>query len=294
MSTWAIGDVQGCHDELVLLLDKINFDARRDRLWFVGDLINRGPKSAATLRLIRSFGDAAVSVLGNHDLFMLATADGYGKLHAGDTFDEVLNAPDAAALLAWVRQQKLAHHEIIGGTAWLMVHAGVLPAWTAAHTLALAREAEQAIQRDASYFAHMRGNTPAAWDDALTGYDRIRVIINALTRLRFCTPDGVMDFTTKTEIAPPGNLAWYEIATHRSAAPATPGGAPAGAEADTAPGAPANIVFGHWAARGLTLTDRACGIDTGCVWGRELTALRLEDRKIVQVNCLAGAAGYGA
>ncbi len=278
MSTWAIGDVQGCCDELVLLLDKINFDARRDRLWFVGDLINRGPKSTETLRQIASFGDAAVSVLGNHDLFMLACAAGHGKAHRGDTFEAVLRAPDAADLLAWLRQQKLAHRETIDGTEWLMVHAGVLPAWSLSDTLALAREAEQAILHDADYFAHMRGNTPAAWDAALTGYDRVRVIVNALTRLRFCTPDGVMDFTTKTEIAPAGHLAWYEIAARRSA------------RASEA----VNVVYGHWASRGLTLQANVFGIDTGCVWGRELTALRLEDRKVVQVDCLAGSAGYSA
>jgi bis(5'-nucleosyl)-tetraphosphatase (symmetrical) len=280
MPTYAIGDVQGCCDELVLLLDKINFDARRDRLWFVGDLVNRGPKSAATLRLIASFGDAAISVLGNHDLFMLASADGHGKPHAGDTFNDVLNAPDAAALLAWVRQQKLAHRETVNGVDWLMVHAGVLPAWSVDDTLALAREAECSIAQDEGYFAHLRGNLPAAWDDSLIGYDRLRVIINALTRLRFCTPEGVMDFTTKTEIAPPGNLAWYEIAPRRSARALN--------------SMKVNVVFGHWAARGLTLQGHVCGIDTGCVWGRELTALRLEDRKIVQVDCLAGHAGYGA
>ena len=274
MSTWAIGDVQGCQGELLLLLDKINFDARRDRLWFVGDLINRGPQSVDTLRLIASFGDAAVSVLGNHDLFMLASAAGHGKPHRGDTFGEVLDAPDAAVLLDWVAQQKLAHHEIINGHGWLMVHAGVLPAWDVAQTLALAREAEHAVRCDAGFFAHMRGNLPDAWHDKLDGYERQRVIINALTRLRFCTPAGVMDFTTKTEIAPAGHVAWYE-----------------------APGrctARVNIVYGHWAARSLTLHDHLAGIDTGCVWGRELTALRLEDRKVVQVDCLAGAGGYGA
>ena len=274
MSTWAIGDVQGCLDELVLLLDKINFDAQRDRLWFTGDLVNRGPKSADTLRLIASFGDAAVSVLGNHDLFMLASAAGHGKPHAGDTFEEVLDAPDAALLLDWVAQQKLAHFDTIDGRGWLMTHAGVLPAWDADQTMALAAEAEHAVRHDAGYFAQMRGNHPAAWSDSLLGYDRLRVIVNALTRLRFCTASGVMDFTTKTEIAPAGHAAWYEISARHSAN--------------------VNVLFGHWAARGLTLNDNLYGIDTGCVWGRELTALRLEDRKVVQVACLAGAAGYGA
>ncbi len=269
MSTWAIGDIQGCHDELVLLLDKINFDARRDQLWFVGDLVNRGPKSADTLRLIQSFGDAAISVLGNHDLFMLASAAGHGKSHAGDTFDEVLTAPDAELLLDWLAHQKLAHFE----DGWLMVHAGVLPAWDARQTIELAREAEHAVRHDAGFFSHMRGNLPAAWNDSLAGYDRLRVIVNALTRLRFCTPQGHMDFTTKTEIAPPGHMAWYEVPRRRTAR--------------------TRVVFGHWAARGLTLNAHLAGIDTGCVWGRKLTAMRLEDRKMLDVTCITGKNGYG-
>ena len=274
MSTWAIGDVQGCCGELVQLLDKINFDTRHDRLWFVGDLINRGPQSVDTLRLIASLGAAAVSVLGNHDLFMLASAAGHGAPHRGDTFGEVLDAPDAAVLLDWVAQQKLAHHEVINGRRWLMVHAGVLPAWDAEQTLELAREAEHAVRGDAGFFARMRGNLPNAWHDRLDGYERLRVIVNTLTRLRFCTPGGAMDFTTKTEVAPAGHVAWYEVPARRTAR--------------------VNIVYGHWAARGLTLRDHLAGIDTGCVWGRQLTALRLDDRKVVQVDCLAGAAGYGS
>ena len=286
MSTWAIGDVQGCCAELVLLLDKINFDARRDRLWFVGDLVNRGPQSGATLRLIASLGDAATSVLGNHDLFMLACAAGHGKAHKGDTFEDVLQAPDATALLDWLTQQPLAHLEVIDGQDWLMTHAGVLPAWDAVQTLALAREAEQAVRHDTGFFANMRGNLPTAWDETLAGYDRLRVIINALTRLRFCTENGVMDFTTKTEIAPAGFAAWYEVAARRTAAH--------GVDRDQCTTQSVNIVFGHWAARGLTAQANVYGIDTGCVWGRELTALRLEDRRLVQVDCLAGKSGYAA
>ena len=273
MSTYAIGDVQGCFDELVLLLDKINFDARRDRLWFTGDLVNRGPKSVETLRLIRSFGAAALSVLGNHDLFMLGVARGAGRAHKGDTFYEVLAAPDAASLLDWLQHQPLAHRESIDGVDWLMVHAGVLPGWDVAQTMALARELEHAVRNDPDYFTHMRGNVPAAWSETLRGYERLRVIVNALSRLRFCTPDGVMDFTTKTEVAPAGHLAWYEVAKRRTRK--------------------TDLVFGHWAARGLTLDVHLAGIDTGCVWGRQLTALRLEDRALFSVECRAGANGYG-
>ncbi len=273
MSTYAIGDVQGCYDELVLLLDKINFDARRDRLWFTGDLVNRGPKSVETLRLVRSFGDAAVAILGNHDLFMLGVAHGAGHAHKGDTFADVLTAPDAASLLDWLRHQPLAHRESIDGSDWLLVHAGVLPGWDAAHTIELAHELEHAVRHDPDYFTHMRGNLPAAWSETLGGYERLRVIVNALTRLRFCTVNGVMDFTTKTEVAPAGHLAWYEVPARRTR--------------DT------SVVFGHWAARGLTLDAHLAGIDTGCVWGRQLTALRLEDRALFAVECAVGAGGYG-
>ena len=273
MSIYAIGDVQGCFDELVSLLDKINFDARRDRLWFTGDLVNRGPKSAETLRLIRSFGAAAICVLGNHDLFMLGVARGAGHAHKGDTFHDVLAASDAASLLDWLLHQPLAHREAIDGKDWLMVHAGVLPGWDAVQTIELAHELEQAVRFDFDYFTHMRGNLPAAWSESLAGYDRLRVIVNALTRLRFCTPLGVMDFTTKTEIAPAGNRAWYEISARRTHN--------------------THVVFGHWASRGLTLDTYLAGIDTGCVWGRTLTALRLEDRALFSVECAAGTGGYG-
>ena len=282
MSTYAIGDVQGCCDELVLLLDRINFDARRDRLWFTGDLVNRGPKSAATLRLIRSFGGAALTVLGNHDLFMLGVARGAGQAHKGDTFADVLGAPDAASLLDWLLHQPLAHSETIDGSPWLMVHAGVLPGWDSAQTMSLAHELEHAVRNDPHYFSHMRGNTPAAWSEALTGYERLRVIVNALTRLRFCTAEGVMDFSTKTDIAPTGHLAWYEVPARRTSGTSGTGGTSG-----------TNLVYGHWAARGLRLEAHLAGIDTGCVWGRQLTALRLEDRTLFAVECVAGARGYG-
>ena len=190
MATYAIGDVQGCHDELVLLLDQINFDARHDRLWFTGDLVNRGPKSAQSLRLIKSLGEAATVVLGNHDLFLLSLAAGHGKLHAGDTMQEVLVAADSHELLGWLATRKLAHFE----HDTLLVHAGVLPAWNAHRVLELAAEVEHAIQHDAGLFASMRGNQPDAWDESLTGHDRLRVIINALARVRFITPAGHMEF----------------------------------------------------------------------------------------------------
>lgn len=268
MATYAIGDVQGCHDELVLLLDRIGFDAHRDRLWFTGDLVNRGPRSADTLRLVMSLGDAAVTVLGNHDLFLLATAAGHGKLHRGDTMQEILADPDRDVLLDWLAHQKLAHFE--DGT--LLVHAGVLPGWNADRVVALSREVEQAIQSDEGLFAAMRGNLPDTWDDRLAGFDRLRTIINALTRMRFVTPDGRMEFGTKTDVAPPGYLPWDEV----------PGRATAGV----------HVIFGHWASRGLVQRPGLSGLDTGCVWGRQLTAKRLEDGQLFQVDCLAGPQGY--
>ena len=268
MATYAIGDVQGCHDELVLLLDRINFDTRHDRLWFTGDLVNRGPKSAQSLRLIKSLGDAATVVLGNHDLFLLSLAAGHGKLHAGDTMQEVLVAPDAEDLLAWLATRKLAHFE--HGT--LLVHAGVLPAWDAQRVLELAAEVEHAVRHDAGLFAVMRGGQPDAWDESLTGYDRLRVIINALARVRFITPTGHMEFKTKTDMPPKGYVAWDQVAPRASAG--------------------VHVIFGHWASRGLVLHGNVSGLDSGCVWGRQLTAMRIEDRRVFQVECLAGLQGY--
>ena len=268
MATYAIGDVQGCHDELVLLLERIGFDPRRDRLWFTGDLVNRGPKSAQTVRLVRSFSDRAIVVLGNHDLFLLATAAGHGKLHKGDTTQDVLNASDRNELLDWIATRKLAHFE----HETLMVHAGVLPGWSAQKVVALAAEVEQAIARGPDFFAAMRGDQPDAWDESLVGADRWRVIINALTRMRFITPAGRMEFKTKTDIPPKGFVAWDH--------------------ADKRATAGQHVVFGHWASRGLTLGHGVSGLDSGCVWGRQLTAMRLEDRATFQVDCLAGPRGY--
>lgn len=268
MATWVIGDVQGCHDELVKLLDLIDFDARRDRVWFTGDLVNRGPKSADTVRLVMSLGASAVTVLGNHDLFLLAIAAGHGKLHRGDTMQEILAAPDRDALLGWLARQPLAHFE----DGVLLVHAGVLPGWSATRTLELAREVGRAILDDDGLFAAMRGNRPDAWDERLEGHDRLRTIINALTRMRFITPDGHMEFATKTDQPPPGHLPWDEAPGRATAA--------------------AHVVYGHWASRGLRLGANLSGLDSGCVWGRQLTAMRLADRTLRQVECLAGPRGY--
>jgi bis(5'-nucleosyl)-tetraphosphatase (symmetrical) len=267
MSTYAVGDVQGCYDELRRLLDNVRFDPAADTLWLVGDLVNRGPKSVETMRFVRSLGDRAVTVLGNHDLHLLVVAAGVRKPHRGDTVDEILAAPDRDELLDWLRRRKLMHVE----SGYAMVHAGLLPQWTIAQALALAGEVEAALQGP-GYDALMRtmyGNEPAAWSEDLTGADRLRVIINAMTRLRLCDAAGRMDFSHKEglEHAPAGYLPWFEVPGRKSA------------------GTP--IVCGHWAALGLLLKDDLLSIDSGCVWGRELSAVRLEDRRLAQCDCAA-------
>ncbi len=266
MATYAIGDIQGCFTALTALLDKIGFSAGRDRLWLVGDLVNRGPESLETLRFVRDLGPAATTVLGNHDLYLLMVAHGAIRNRGkDDTLQAVLDAPDRDELLAWLRTRPLMHVE----QGYAMVHAGLLPAWTVAQARALAREVEGALagpgHRD--FLHHMWGSEPDAWCDELEGYARLRVIVNAMTRMRFCTAEGVMDFKVKGEVAkaPPGFLPWFE--------------APGRKSADTP------VVCGHWSALGLKLEPTLLALDTGCLWGRELSALRLEDRQLFQVDC---------
>lgn len=273
MAAYAIGDVQGCYDQLRRLLDKAAFEPARDSLWFVGDLVNRGPQSLQVLRFVKSLGDRAITVLGNHDLHLLAVAEGVKKLHRGDTLDEILDAPDRDELLGWLRHRKMMHAE--GGYA--MVHAGLLPQWSITRALELAREVEAAL-RGADYhqlMRHLYGNEPARWQDTLSGHDRSRVIINAMTRLRLCSAEGDMEFSHKTglEHLPPGFMPWYDV--------------PGRASMETP------VIFGHWAALGLVSRRNVLAIDTGCVWGRSLSALRLEDRQIMQCDC-SGMKGIAA
>jgi bis(5'-nucleosyl)-tetraphosphatase (symmetrical) len=265
MATYAIGDVQGCLRSLQRLLGEIAFDERRDRLWFVGDLVNRGPDSLATLRFVRALGARATTILGNHDLHLLAVAEGLEKGRREDTFDEVLAAPDRNELLEWLRHRPLMHVE--GGFA--MVHAGLLPAWSVQRAAALAAEVESALQAASyrSFLAAMYGNRPARWDEWLTGFERLRVIVNALTRLRLCTADGEMEFrhTGRPKALPGGFMPWFEVPGRRSL--------------DTP------VIFGHWSALGTLNRPNLFALDTGCVWGRCLSALRLEDRRLFQVSC---------
>jgi bis(5'-nucleosyl)-tetraphosphatase (symmetrical) len=267
MPTYAIGDVQGCFRELQTMLALIRFDPGADRLWFVGDLVNRGPESLEVLRFVRELGERAVTILGNHDLHLVSLAYGFGKPRADDTLQPVLHAPDAEALIHWLRALPMLHVE----NGWVMVHAGLLPQWTVAQARALADEVEQALRgpEHGEFLSRMYGSRPDRWDDALRGADRLRVIVNAMTRLRFCTADGVMDFHAKggAEQAPAGYFPWFDVPGRKSA------------------GTP--IACGHWSALGVRLAADLVALDSGCVWGGRLSALRLEDRRLFQVPCRA-------
>lgn len=270
MATYAVGDIQGCFASLQALLDKCSFSPEFDRLWLVGDLVNRGPRSLETLRFVKGLGDRAVTVLGNHDLSLLMAAEGFGKRHRSDTIDDILAAPDRDELLHWLRHQRLMH--VQGDYA--MVHAGLLPAWSVAEARTLAGEVEQALQAEnyREFLANMWGSEPGAWDSSLTGWPRLRVIVNAMTRMRFCSPAGEMDFKAKGELsqAPAGYLPWFEVPGRRSAATV--------------------LVTGHWSALGLRLEPNLLALDSGCLWGGKLSALRLEDRALFQVDCAADEA----
>jgi len=267
---WMVGDLQGCCRSLETLMRHPDITAGDDpRFWFAGDLVNRGPDSLRTLRSVIALGDRAVSVLGNHDLHLLGIAAGLRKVGKSDTFDEILNAPDAEALLDWIRHCPLAHHE----HGHLMVHAGVLPQWSVADTLELAAEVQKDLRAPdwRQRLQTMYGNEPSQWRDDLDQEDRRRIVINALTRLRMCDAQGRMEFRHK--LAPTeqdwndsGLLPWYDAPGRRTRDEAT-------------------IVFGHWSTLGLLMRPDVICLDTGCVWGRSLTAVRLGDRKVVQVDC---------
>ena len=271
MTTYAIGDVQGCFDELRRLLDAFRFDGASDRLWFVGDLVNRGPASLATLRFVRDLGDRAVVVLGNHDLHLLAVALGHARIRSDDTLDDVIAAPDRDELLDWLRRLPMIH--VFGN--YTLVHAGLLPQWDIAKAGSLAREVESELRGPAyrEFLSKLYGSRPDRWADDLRGADRLRVIVNAMTRLRFCTPEGVMEFDTKGETtqAPDGYLPWFDVPGRKSAG--------------------STIICGHWSALGLRLGPKLLALDSGCVWGGQLSAIRLDDRLLYQVPCGANANG---
>lgn len=268
MATYAIGDIQGCYASLQQLLQKIAFDPSNDKIWLVGDLINRGPDSLAVLRWAKSHEKSVITVLGNHDLHALVVYEGFETAHRLDTLDELLAAPDAASLFDWLRRQRLAYAQ----DDYLLVHAGVLPQWkTQQQVIQLAAEVETALRSNdyRDFLRQMYGDQPDTWRDDLSGMDRLRVITNALTRLRVCTPDGAMEFRFKGELAdiPAGYHPWFAL--------------PATADRDS------TIIFGHWSALGLMLNNDVIALDTGCLWGDSLTAIRLQDRQLFQVSCAA-------
>lgn len=269
MAIYAIGDIQGCFHSFQSLLKKIKFKPASDKLWLVGDLINRGAGSLEVLRWIFDHQSSVVAVLGNHDLHTLVVAEGFVSAHRSDTIQALLDAPDAPALLAWLRHQPLVHLENTYSQDHLMVHAGLLPQWSVTKAQALADEVHAALIADnyRDFLQHMYGNQPVQWDDALAGWDRLRVITNAMTRLRICSQAGEMEFKFKGELKnrPVGYLPWFEVANRASIN--TP------------------IIFGHWSALGLHTANNIYALDTGCLWGGALTALRLEDKAVFQVSC---------
>jgi bis(5'-nucleosyl)-tetraphosphatase (symmetrical) len=268
MANYLIGDVQGCDAALGRLFEITGFSASRDTAYLLGDLVNRGPDSAAVLRRLIALDGAAHCLLGNHDLSLLAVAHGLRAPHRNDTMDSVLQAPDREPMLAWLRQQKMA----IQAAGWLMVHGGVLPQWSAQNVLQLASEVEAVLRGPSllDFLSTMYGNEPTQWDDSLKGVDRLRVIVNALTRLRFCTSEGQMNLKASGAMdgAPPGHMAWFEVPGRKTA------------------GVP--IAFGHWSTLGYLHRPDLLSLDTGCVWGGCLSAVRLgagDAVELIQVKC---------
>ena len=271
MATYLIGDVQGCDAALGRLLRKIGFSPSRDTLYLLGDLVNRGPDSLAVLRRLSALGDAAHCLLGNHDLHALAVWQGVRKAGRSDTLEQVLKAPDCEALMDWLRHRAMA----IEAHGWLMVHAGVLPQWRTAQTLVLAGEVEQQLRSTdfKSFLGALFGNQPNQWTDDLRGIERLRVVVNALTRLRFCTPDGAMEFSAKGGLAdaPSGYLRWFEVPDRMTRQQP--------------------IAFGHWSTlnAGHAMHENTLALDTGCVWGGCLTAAKLGavpgEFELIQMRC---------
>jgi bis(5'-nucleosyl)-tetraphosphatase (symmetrical) len=264
LARYAIGDIQGCYTQLRALVERLNFSPDRDQLWLVGDLVNRGPESLEVLRYVRALGDNAVVVLGNHDLHLLALAQGRHKRRSSDTLDAIFDAPDRDAIFAWLIAQPLAHFDAAHGD--LMVHAGVIPQWTAAMTLELAGAVSAALAHDPrEFFERMYGDRPDRWSEDLRGMDRLRFAINALTRMRVCTAEGRIDVKMK---GPPNEARlpyrpWFEHETRLTR--------------------DVRVIFGHWSALGLMQAHGVAGLDTGCVWGGSLTALDLDSAQALPV-----------
>lgn len=275
MATYAIGDIQGCYDELRRLLDKAGFDPTRDNLWCVGDLVNRGPDSLAVLRWIKALGERAVVVLGNHDLHLLAVALGGASLGKKDTLDAILSAPDRDELLHWLRHRPLLHHSEKKG--FTLIHAGLPPQWDLDQARACARELEQRLQgpEHVAFLEQMYGNEPQRWSDSLDGMDRLRFITNCFTRLRWCTTDGELLLKEKggLEQAPPHALPWFSAPGRRTRDD--------------------RLLFGHWSTIGFLAENNCWALDSGCLWGGRLSAIRVRRKKplkLIELDC----AGYQA
>ncbi len=267
MGLYLIGDVQGCNAALGRLLSEIDFSPSRDQLVMLGDLVNRGPDSLGVLRRLQALDDSAQCLLGNHDLHALAVAAGARPAHKNDTLDALLAAPDAKPLLEWLRWRDMA----VFREGILMVHAGVLPSWDTQLTIALATQVTSAIRQnnDRDFFYNMYGNEPTAWHKDLQGTDRLRVVVNALTRLRFCSARGQMEFATKegAEGAPKGYMPWFDVPGRLTAS--------------------TTVAFGHWSTLGVINRPKLIALDSGCVWGGALSAMRVDGgrRELVQVSC---------
>ncbi len=269
MATYAVGDLQGCLEPLKCLLEQVAFDPSKDRLWLVGDLVNRGPQSLETLRFLYAMRDSLVCVLGNHDLHLLAVAHNIERLKKNDTLQEILDAPDRADLIEWLRQQKLMHYDAERDIA--LVHAGIPPQWTVEKALKRAAEVEEVLGDDARlplFLDGMYGNEPAKWDKDLHGIPRLRVITNYFTRMRFCTADGTLDLKSKEGVgtAPPGYAPWFSYPQRKSRG--------------------RKIIFGHWAAlEGLCDEPGLSALDSGCVWGGAMTLMNIDSGERHRCDC---------
>ncbi len=257
MAIYAIGDIQGCYEDLLRLLDVIKFDSSSDQLWFAGDLVNRGPQSLLTLRFVKSLGDAAITVLGNHDLHLLAASCLEKEAQKRDSLHQVLEAPDCSELLDWLRKRPLFHYQ----NGYCLLHAGLPPQWNFTQTIKMAKKAEAVLQSPdyREFFKGMYGNKPKQWSTSLKGINEIRFIINCFTRMRYCEKDGSLDFDYS---GPPGSqpehlMPWFQVPQRKNA--------------------DMRIIFGHWSTLGYYEGDNCYGIDTGCLWGGQLTALKLGD-----------------
>ena len=268
MTAYAIGDIQGCYKNFMCVLEQVDFNPKYDTLWVAGDMVNRGPENLATLKYLISLGDRVKTVLGNHDLHLLATAFNTRDMKPSDTFDDILNSREFDDIIAWLRHQPLL--TVSPSPEFVMVHAGIPPIWSLEEAQERAREVEQILRSHqiSDFLDHMYGNEPDTWSDELTGFERLRTITNYFTRMRFCDPNGKLEFTATAgaEQGPEGFLPWYAYPNRKTKEH--------------------RLIFGHWAGiEGHTNTPNVHALDTGCVWGRKITLLNLETLKRTSCDC---------